>query len=151
MTGFWAARSGRERRLLLALAVVGLPVLIWLLLLRPLDAARARAEVRLAAALADRDFLAGAKAALDAAPAASAEPLTVRVQTATSAAGLTLASLDPAGAGSLTARIAAARAPVLLRLVATLEAEGLLITALSVSRNDDASVSAQFTVAEPGR
>lgn len=146
---FWQARTSRERRLLVAMAALAAPILLWLALIRPLEAARLQAEAQLAVASADLAALEAARAALDATPPASAGPTMPRVQAAVSAAGLSLASLDPAGPNGATARIAAARAPVLLRLIAALEAEGLVITALSISRNDDTSVNAQFTITGP--
>lgn len=142
---FWQARSVREQRLLGLMALLALPILIWLLILRPLDEARADAARRLAAATADIVALGAAKAMLEAAPAAGAGPVMPRVQAAVSAAGLSLSSLDASGPNGVTARIAAARAPVLLRLIAALEAEGISVTSLSVSRNQDTSVNAQFT------
>jgi general secretion pathway protein M len=146
---FWQARTMRERRLLIAMAALAAPILLWLALIRPLEAARLRAEAQLAAATADTAALEAARAALAATPQASSGPVMPRVQAAVSAAGLSLASLDPAGPTGATARIAAARAPVLLRLIAALEAEGLVITSLSISRNEDTSVNAQFTASGP--
>jgi general secretion pathway protein M len=145
LSSFWQARSTRERRLLLIMAALAVPILLWLLLLRPLDNARTSAERRLAVATADIAALTAAKATLEAAPPANAGPVMPRVQAAVSAAGLSLASLDANGPNGTTARIAAARAPVLLRLIATLEANGISITSLSISRNQDTSINAQFT------
>lgn len=144
---FWQMRSRREQRLLIALALLGTPILLWLMVLRPLQAAQARAATALATATADYTALLAAQAALQAIPPASNGPVIPRLQAATAAAGLSLASLDPAGPNAATARIAAARAPVLLRLIASLEAEGMIIASLSISRNDDTSVNAQFTAA----
>lgn len=149
-SNFWQARTRREQRLLIALAAIGAPVMLWLAILRPLEAAQARAETDLAAATADHSALLAARAAFQIVPPVSDAPLIPRLQAATVAAGLSLASLDPAGPNAATARIAAARAPVLLRLIASLEAEGMVITSLSISRNDDTSVNAQFTAATAG-
>ncbi len=142
---FWQARTKREQRLLIAMAALAAPILLWLAIIRPLEAARLRAEAELAAATADTAALEAARIALAAAPQNQSRPVMPRIQTAVSTAGLSLASLDPAGPNGATARIAAARAPVLLRLIAALEAEGMVITSLSISRNDDSSVNAQFT------
>jgi general secretion pathway protein M len=146
---FWQARTRRERRLLIVMAALALPILLWLALIRPLGAARLRAESQLAAATADTAVLQAARTALATAPQSASDPVMPRLQAAVAAAGLSLASLDPAGPNGATARIAAARAPVLLRLIAALEAEGLVITSLSISRNEDTSVNAQFTANGP--
>ena len=145
LAAFWQARSVREQQLLGLMALLALPILIWLLVLRPLGEARADAARRLAAATADIAALGTAKAMLETAPAAGVGPVMPRVQAAVSAAGLSLSSLDASGPNGVTARIAAARAPVLLRLIAALEADGVSVTSLSVSRNQDSSVNAQFT------
>ncbi len=51
--GWWATRTLREKRLLLAMAAVLALVLIWLLVIRPLLDARAAAEQRLNAAVTE--------------------------------------------------------------------------------------------------
>lgn len=48
MKAWWRGLQDRERRLLLLAATVLLAILYWLLLLQPLEAARARAEVAVA-------------------------------------------------------------------------------------------------------
>lgn len=149
LAGFWQARTRREQRLLMLMAALALPILLWLAVLRPLGAAQTQAATALAAATADHSALLAARAALDAAPPARGAPLMQRLQAASAAAGLSLASLDASGPNGATARISAARAPVLLRLIAGLEADGVVISSLSVSRNDDSSVNAQFTATVP--
>src|SRR5687768_1167035 len=50
---WWDTRSAREKRLLLVLAALLVLVLAWLLVIRPLGDARANAEQRLDAAVAE--------------------------------------------------------------------------------------------------
>ncbi|GGI84121.1 hypothetical protein GCM10007973_20830 [Polymorphobacter multimanifer] len=146
---WWRLRSRREQRLLLALAAVALPVLLWLLVLRPIEAARTAAEADLATATSDLASIRALAPAFSA-PRTAGGALLPRVEAGLAAAGLTATSLDSTGNGRVTLRLAAARAQVLLRLVAGFEAEGLLVTSLSTSRNEDTSVSAVLTLAEPG-
>jgi general secretion pathway protein M len=147
---WWRVRSRREQRLLLALGAVALPVLLWLLVLRPIEDARAKAEADLATAMADLASIRALAPQFSATNAAQGGPLLPRVEAGMAAAGLAATSLDVTGQGRVTVRIAAARAQVLLRLVAGFEAEGLVVTGLSTSRNEDSSVSAVLTLAEPG-
>lgn len=149
LSPWWEARSEREQRLLLVLALVALPVLAWLLVVRPLKAARETAQANLATATAEIAIMHGLAPAIRASRTAPSGPLLPRVQAGLAAAELAASSLDPAGQGRVTLRIAAARAPVLLRLVAGYEAAGLVVISLSTSRNEDSSVSAVITLAEP--
>ncbi len=146
---WWQGRSRREQRLLLALAIIALPVLLWLLVLRPIETARTTAEAALAAATADLASIRALAPAINT-PRPAGGALIPRVEAGLADAGLTATSLDSTGGGRVTLRLAAARAPVLLKLVAGFEADGMLVTSLSTSRNDDTSVSAVLTLAEPG-
>jgi len=151
---WWQALSQRERRLVTLLAVLGLPILVWLTVLRPLAEARVAADNRLAAA--QRGLL-GIQAAAPALRAAEARANGTgigaldRVRQAVAQAGLTADALEQDSNGLVTLRIAAARGPVLLRLVAGLEADGLLVQSLSVSRNEDSSVTASLRLSETAR
>ncbi|WP_439532479.1 type II secretion system protein GspM [Polymorphobacter sp.] len=156
LTIWWQRLSRRERRLVLAMLAVALPVLLWLAVLRPLGAAREAALLRLETASRAQADVTAAGAAIRAAEARAGQgggeaALTERVRQAVAAAGLASESLEQDGNGQVTLRIAAARAPVLLGLAATLEAGGMIVQTLSISRNDDTTVSARLTVSEGGR
>jgi general secretion pathway protein M len=158
MTGtatWWQRLSARERVLLLVMLGLALPVLLWLAVLRPLGTARAEAAARLETASRARAEVAAAAIALRAAEAravgGSEASLMERVRQAMTAAGLAAESLEQDGNGQVTLRIAAARAPVLLRLAAGLEADGMIVQQLSVSRNEDMTVTARLTLSEVAR
>jgi general secretion pathway protein M len=146
---WWQGLSRRERRLLGLLGVVAAPALLWLAVLRPLAAAALAADARAGVAaddLARMEALAPALAARPKAVPALAEG----IEAALARAGLAASSLDLAGQQQATLRIAAARAPVLLAMMADLEARGLQVARASISRNEDATVSAELVVATPG-
>jgi general secretion pathway protein M len=152
---WWQGRSARERLLLMMLVGVALPVLLWMAVLRPLGAARDAAEQRLQSAVRDGAEVQALAAAIRAAEAkaggAGAAALMERVRQALADAGLAAESLEQDGNGQVTLRIAAARAPVLLPLAARLEAQGMIVQLLSVSRNADATVTARLTLSEAAR
>ena len=151
---WWQGLSRRERAMLALLAALALPILTWLMALRPLAAARAVAEVRLLAAQRDLVAVRAAAPALRTAEdraIGTAAPALERVREAVAGAGLVADTLGQEEDGRLTLRIAAARGPVLLRLIAGLEAEGLVVQALSASRNEDSSVTASLSLSEPAR
>jgi type II secretory pathway component PulM len=132
-----------------------LPVLLWMAVLRPLGAAREAAERRLEIASREGAEVQALGRAIRAAEAkgggGGAVALMERVRQAVDGAGLATESLEQDGNGQVTLRIAAARAPVLLQLAATLEAQRMVVQMLSVSRNEDATVVARLTLSEAVR
>lgn len=139
--------------MLWVLAAVALPILLWLGVFRPLAGAQAQAEARLAAAQRDVGAVRAMGAEVRAAEARGLSGVAAleRVRRAVAAAGLASESLGEEGNGMVVLRVAAARGPVLLRLVAGLEADGLVVQRLSVSRNDDASVNASLSLSAAAR
>jgi general secretion pathway protein M len=153
---WWQALSRREQRLLAVMLVLAAPILFWLLVLRPLAEAQADAGARLAQA---RQGLAQVQAAAPvlkrlearggARGGASGDAMT-RVRAALDGVGLVAETLEPANDG-VRLRLAAVRGPVLLRLLAGLETDGLPVETLSVSRNEDTSLTVSMTVSGGAR
>ncbi len=152
---FWAMRSRREQVLLGLLAALLLASALWFGLWQPLARAQLNAADRLATATADRAAIAAMAPRIEAAGARAqqggGQTVLSQVEAAAAAAGLALTSVEPAGPGRVSARVAAARAPVLLQMLGALEADGLQLVALSASRNEDATVTASFTFAGAGQ
>jgi general secretion pathway protein M len=144
MSGWWKGLSRREQLLLALMVALAVPVLLWLGVARPLAAARAGAEARLATAqraLAAVEIAGPALTRL-----AGRGDAMARVRQGLEGAGLAAETLEAEGNGQIRVRIAAVRGPVLLRLLAGLEADGLMVETLAVSRNEDMSVTASFAV-----
>lgn len=149
--GWWASRTVREKRLLLAASVLLLLVLIWLAVIRPLMDARAAAEARLNAAVTD---LARARAEIaaiqQAAAGASASPVPLPIEgflTQSGAEqGFTNLQVIGNGANRATISMAQVRPPAFFGWIGQLEARGLVIDSLSARANPDQTIAIQAVV-----
>ena len=144
---WWSARTLRERRMLLALALVLLGLLVWLVILRPIALARESAEERLTAAATTLAKARGDAAALKNAsvPVRGAPvplPLDGYLTTAAAEAGLAGIGIAADGAERATVRIANVRPPALFGWIAALEGRGIVVESLSVRANPDQTVAA---------
>ena len=140
-----AARTRRERRLLALMLAIALPVLAWLLVVRPLDAAHDAALERHQEAV-DRNgrvrMLAAAAASAPAAAAATGGPELALVVTDSAAqAGLTLDSSDPLGPDAVAVGIARASASAAMQWLSALEGRGIAVEELRMVPGQDGSVS----------
>ena len=151
LKSWFAGRTPREQRLLLAmLAVAGL-VLVWFAVVRPLGDARASARERHGAAVV---ALAEARGQADQIrqlerrkPPVAQEPLPVILGTAASEAGFQLSRLEPQGGGeSVLVAIESARPEALFAWVAQMEgARGLIVDRLNATANADRTLAVQIT------
>lgn len=144
---WWAQRTGRERWLIGVMLALLAVLLFWLLLVRPLAAARtaAQADAGIAAArLAQGQALAAAIKARPAAnPAAVIDVLNRRLADA----GLQAARLEAQGPGQAVLEIAAINGRLLIGWTTALEQrDGLVIEQLEATRNPDQSVRARLLV-----
>ncbi len=147
---WWSGRSERERMLLGVMgALIGL-LLFWLLVIGPLDAARARAEQRLelatqaagrVAAVAD-----GVRQARRIAPATLSAALPTAVGEAAQGAGFTLSRLEGQGPDRVVIGIATARSPALFSWLAGLRRQGVIVERLTLRTNSDATLSVEGTL-----
>ncbi len=152
---WWAGRSERERWMLgVMFALLGL-VLLWLLIIRPIDGARARANLRLAAATTDAGRIAavaeGIRRARASAPPVLAIPLPAAVGQAAEANGFTLARLDPQGGDRVAIAISTARSPALFTWLAALEKQGVIVDKLTLRTNSDATLAVEGVLRVQGR
>lgn len=147
ITPWWQDRSPRERVLVAVMLALLAALAGWLLLLRPLAAARLAAQADAVAAqarLADATTLA---AAIKARPAATQAPVLDVLNRRLAAAGLQAARLEAQGAGQAVLEIAAINGRLLTGWAAALEqSDGLVIDELTASRNPDQSVKLRLAV-----
>lgn len=131
---WYLARSDRERRLLLLMALIGLPLLAWLLVIMPLDCAYDDALKRHVEAI-DRN---GRVKTLASAPprqvsAAPGGDLTLIVTESAAASGIPLDSNTAVGPGAVTVAISSVSPGATLQWLRGLEARGLFIDELRLS------------------
>ena len=145
--GWWAARTLRERRLVLAMLALLLLVLLWLLLVRPVMDARAAVEERLNAAVTDL-ARARSEAALRqpaAGPAGEPVPLPLDGFLMQQAGEQGLTNLQVTAQGPARARIAIGnvRPQALFGWIAQLEARGVVVESLGARANADQTISVE--------
>ncbi|MFZ4687904.1 MAG: type II secretion system protein GspM [Polymorphobacter sp.] len=152
---WWRDRSGREQWLVAIMAVLLVVVGAWLGVIRPLEAARARAETRLAAAAeglgAVRTMTADIRQREARATPATALPMLERIETAVRSAGLTTQRLESSGDGRVMVDVSAVRPTAMLGWIAAQEAQGVVVERATITRNTDATVAAALTLRGGGR
>lgn len=148
---WWAQRSGRERVLLgIMLALLG-ALLVWLLLVRPIAAAREAAQAEAVTADARLAQAQALAAAILARPAISPAPVIDVLNRRLADAGLQPARLEAQGPGQAVLEIAAINGRLLIGWATGLEQrDGLVIEQLEASRNPDQSVRARLLVRSAG-
>jgi len=147
---WWSGRSERERILLGVMGILIILLLFWLLVVRPLDGARTKAEQRLelatqaagrVAAVAD-----GVRQARRLAPAALSAALPAAVGEAAQSAGFTMSRLEGQGPDRVVISIATARSPALFTWLAALRQQGVIVERLTLRTNSDATLSVEGTL-----
>ncbi|WP_341906910.1 type II secretion system protein GspM [Sandarakinorhabdus limnophila] len=144
---WWAQRTGRERVLLGLMLVLLAALLFWLLLVRPLAAARATAQADATAASTRLAQGQGLAAAIKARPAANPAAVIDVLNRRLADAGLQPARLEAQGTGQALLEIAAINGRLLIGWATALEQnDGLVIEQLEATRNPDQSVRARLLV-----
>lgn len=138
---WWSARSGRERILLATMMALLIPVLAWLLVLRPLEAGLEAARADHWAAT-ERLLQVRADAAAMALPAkAPAQPVPLIVNRIAEVSGFVPSRMDAGADGRVMLGLASARPPALRAFLRGLEREGVIVETITVRTNSDATVS----------
>jgi general secretion pathway protein M len=150
----WQARTARERWLLGVMFALAALVVLWFLVLRPLDdmlsAARERHGLAVAG-LAEAREQAAAIAALERGrPAERSQPIETAVGAAAADAGFQLSALQGQGQGRVSFAIGAARPQALFGWIGALEGRGFVVEQLSASSNPDRTLSAQIVLRTRG-
>jgi general secretion pathway protein M len=156
--GWWAARSVRERRLLLAMTALLALVLVWFALIRPLVDARNAAEQRLNAAVTDlararaeaamlKQQAAGASASAAALPG----PLDAFLMQSGAEQGFTGLQVVADGPARASISIAQVRPAPFFGWIGQMEARGLAVDSLSARPNPDQTIAVQAVLRSGGR
>lgn len=152
--GWWDGRTVRERRLLAVMAVLVGAVLIWLLVVRPVQAWQvAAADRRFEAEQTLSEVQAGLRLIAptpSAAAAASTEGLEPLVRRTAEAAGLTVVTTMASG-GGLGIQMSQAPGRETFAWLAALEADhGVKVCSLGVMENADATLNIDGALGQGG-
>lgn len=141
MMNWWAGRSARERILLGIMMALLVPVFVWLVLIRPLEAALEGARTdnwaaseRLLQVRADAEAM-----ALSA--RAPTEPTQAIVNRLAAVAGFVPTRVDPGAEGRVMLGLGSAKPVALRAFIRALDREGVFVETMTVRANSDATVS----------
>ncbi|MDB5667138.1 MAG: hypothetical protein JWL74_88 [Alphaproteobacteria bacterium] len=146
---WWEARSAREKRLLLVMAALIALLLVWLLIIRPLDDARANAEQRLDSAVAELGKARADSAALRQLGASPAgvqpvpRPLDGFLMQSSGEAGFTNLNVIADGASRATISVASARPQAFFGWLSQLERRGIIVESMSARVNADQTIAVE--------
>lgn len=151
---WFAARSLRERRLLVVMVALLALTIVWAGIIRPVGDGLAAARERHAEAVIR---LGETRARVDAVrelarvrPAPLSGALADAVRARASDAGFALASLDVDAPDRVRIAIQSARPGALFGWIAGLERNGVIVDALDITNNGDRTVSARLTLQARG-
>ena len=146
---WFAARSLREKRLLIVMVALAAITLFWALIIRPVNDALSNARERHQNAvirLAETQARVKAVAAIQQQnPAAIGAPLDAIIRDRANEAGFALTSVNADGPNRVQIAIATARPGALFGWIAQLESAGIIVESLATADNGDKTVSAQIS------
>ncbi|UUR08369.1 type II secretion system protein GspM [Sphingomonas glaciei] len=155
-SGWYMARTVRERWLIGIMLAVAIPLLCFLLIYRPLTAAIERAEERHSVAVRNHALVLARLAQLDtvqrpavALPAGSA-PLSLRVTEAAALAGVSLSANEPRGNSSALITLAPSAPTAALRWLRQLEQQGIVVRELTITPQQGGQVVVTATLTQAG-
>jgi general secretion pathway protein M len=146
---WFAARSLREKRLLIVMVALAAVTLVWALIIRPVNDGLTNARERHENAvirLAETQARVKAVAAIEQQhPAAIGAPLDTIIRDRADEAGFALTSVNADGPNRVQIAIATARPGALFGWIAQLESAGIIVESLATADNGDKTVSAQIS------
>jgi general secretion pathway protein M len=151
---WFRSRTTREQQLILLMLAIAVPMLAWLLVVRPLDAAyNAALDEHLVAIDRHGRVLALAEAAKSK-PSRPLEAdktdLQLVVMEAAAQAGITIESANPSGANAVDVAVAGGRATALGQWLAQFEARGIAVQQMSMTPLPDGTVNMSARLARRG-
>jgi len=155
-TQIWlSGRSSRERALLAVMSALLAVLLLWLIVVLPIDSARRAAMTRLDIATADAGRVSRVEGALREARTlsqpATGQPLTAIIGQAAEGAGFTMARLDAQTPDRVTIAISTAKSPALFAWLTALEKQGVIVDRLTLRPNSDATIAVEGVVRGRGK
>lgn len=151
---WWAGRTTREQRLLLAMFALAAVTFVWFGVVRPLSDALAEARARHSRAITAEAEARGQAEAIAGLrrnrPPRLDLPVRVFVPDSASAAGFAVQRADAFEPDGVSIVIASVKPAAFFTWLSGLQARGLMVEALSASPNPDRTLSVQFSVRSGG-
>jgi general secretion pathway protein M len=149
LRSWWKTRNQREQRLLLVMSGLLALVLVWLVVIRPLNDGLSDARERHNAAVLALADLRAQAAAIKQAQQGTTANLTVPIETmvggAASDAGFTVTRIEPQGGNQVNLVIDAVKPQAFFGWVGQMESRGLIVDRLVATPNADQSLSVQVS------
>ncbi len=140
---WWAGRSQRERALLLVMLALALPILAWLLILRPIDLALDTARANHWAATTRLIQVRSDAGLLESTASVANETAQAIAARSASAAGFVPSRLDPTPDGKAMLTLPSAKPAALARWLQALDREGVFVETMTVRPNSDSTVAVE--------
>ena len=151
---WFVGRTRREQGLILLMLAIALPVLAWLLVVRPLKAAYDAALDEHLSAIDRRGRVLALAEAAKSRPSrrleANKADLQLVVTQAASEAGITLQSAKPSGANEVDVAVIGGRAITLGQWLAQFEARGIIVQEMAMAPLPDGTVTMSARLARRG-
>lgn len=151
---WFMSRTKREQGLVLLMLALALPVLAWLLVVRPLNAAYDIALDDHLAAIDRHGRVLALAEATKSAPSRRVEAnkadLQLVVTQAATQAGISLQGANPSGANAVDVAVAGGRATALGQWLAQFEAQGIAIQQMTMTPQPDGTVNMSARLARRG-
>lgn len=148
---WYTQRTSRERRMLIAMVALAVPLLAWLAVIRPLDIAYEEALERHLEAVDRHGRVAALADRVTSQPSRPTAPRDVELQfivsEAAGLAGVSLADVTPSGADAVAVTAADARAPAASEWIRSLEARGLVVEELRMAPTAEGGVNVSARLA----
>jgi general secretion pathway protein M len=149
---WYLARTQREQYLLLAMTAIAVPLLVWLLLVRPLSAAYEDALKEHLAAVDRHGRVLALADAIKTAPArprtqASGADLALVVTEAATQSGISLQGAAPSGPNAVQVTVGGGQATAITQWLRGVEERGLVVEELRLTPLPDGSVNMSARVA----
>jgi len=148
---WYGARTRREQWMLAAMAGIAIPMLVWLVIIRPLANAYDAAHQRQLQAVDRNGRIHTLAKAIEAKPSQArlerSIDLQLLVTEAAGAAGVALADVNPSGSESISLTISNTSAPAATEWLRELESRGLSIEELRITPSGEGAVNVSARLA----
>lgn len=146
LTDWWGKRSQREQILLGIMIALFLAILVWFVVLRPIEAGLAEAKRENALAVEKLERVRGDASALKVKMAFATDTAQAIVNRSANEAGFSPTRLDPQSGNRVIVALASAKPVALIKWLRTLDAQGVFVERISLRPNSDTTLTVDATL-----